>query len=100
MSAAPLVVPGRRTSTFGLSPWVVAVGTGVVAVVAASAFQLARGPAPVGLGDLWAWLTSGVDPAAAAVIEGARLPRWESGLLAGCALGAAGVLFQGSPLWL
>jgi ABC-type Fe3+-siderophore transport system permease subunit len=75
-------------------PEVLALLVAVVALVAASAFQLAQGPAGVSLGDLAAWLGGSASPDVAAVVEGSRLPRWTAGLLAGAALGMAGTLFQ------
>lgn len=87
--------PASRLLARSSGPWFALV-LGLVALALASAYMLGRGPAPVGLGDLLAWLRGDAAASVAAVIEGSRLPRWEAGLLAGAALGAAGVLFQGA----
>ncbi len=92
--AMPTASVGQRISRV-TGPWL-ALGVGLVALVLASAYMLGRGPAPVHLADLADWFRGTASPPVAAVIEGSRLPRWEAGIFAGAALGAAGVLLQGA----
>lgn len=94
-SAASVDRRPRRFAARLVGPWP-ALALALVALVVASAYMLGRGPAPVHLGDLFDWVRGDVPAPVAAVIEGSRLPRWQAGLLAGAALGAAGVLFQGA----
>lgn len=93
---APARVPERARVASGSSRRVLVLGGALVLVLAGVVLSLALGVREVALGESWRALT---DPVVGnvdhAVIRGQRVPRTIIALLAGAALGLAGILSQG-----
>lgn len=95
----PGVLPARSSVRPGRAA-LLPVAVGLAALVLAVVASLAIGARPVSLGHVWAALTDpgSLPPDAAAdavVVRDLRIPRTVIGLLAGAALGLAGVVMRG-----
>ncbi len=78
--------PGRGLGT------VVALLLGYLVLI--GAVHIAQGTADLGVVDVWRWALGLSDSQTAAVVTASRLPRMLAGVVAGCALGAAGIVTQ------
>lgn len=66
----------------------------IIALIVFAAISLGYGQVQLGPGEIWASLTGGSDAVTVQIVQQIRLPRILTAIIAGAALGLAGVLMQ------